>query len=194
MRARNLIIGSLLLACVGLGCASVPAPAPLCLSPDRIQETAFGVWTELQTTAGSNATAVDATAKALGSGAWVRGELIAVEEDSVYVLTPARLVGVSKADIASARLYTFAPNTASLALWTVLGSLSTASHGFLLPLSLPVWIIAGTAMTVSESHAPEVKVPGESWGNVRVFARFPQGLPPGLDRSALEYVAGAQRR
>ena len=174
MRAPSITIGGLILACLGLGCASVPAPAPLCPTPDQVQNSAFGVWTELETVAGSNATTKDSNAKKPGSGPGIRGELIAIEADSVYVMTPSQLVAVSKTDIIGGRLYTFAPNTGALALWTLVGALSTASHGAGLALSFPVWIIAGTAMTVSESHAPQVKVPGESWEYLRIFARFPQ--------------------
>ena len=247
MRAPNVTIGGLILAFVGSGCASVPAPAPLCPGPDQVQESAFGVWIEIESLVGSDPTTISSTATVLepslairsfpiagsepsatlqfgdkltiidrstssgkqwylvetsdGRRGWVlpkelasqqgvpriQGELIAFERDSVFVMTPSQLVSVSATDIVSARLYTFAPNTGSLALWTFVGVLSTASHGAGLVLSLPVWIIAGTASAVSESHSPEVKVPGRSWEYLRMFARFPQGLPPGLDRSALIY-------
>ena len=73
-----------------------------------------------------------------------------------------------------------------LGLWTLLGTLSTGSHGFFLILSAPVWILTGTVAAVNQSRQPVLTYPRQGWAGWRAYARFPQGLPPGLARAALD--------
>jgi hypothetical protein len=48
-----------------------------------------------------------------------------------------------------------------------------------------MWMIGGTAASIYRTHEPRVVVPEHPWADLRAFARFPAGLPPGLDRSSL---------
>ena len=73
-----------------------------------------------------------------------------------------------------------------MALWTVAGTLSTASHGVALLLSAPAWIIGGSVATTKVSHAPLITYPSRPWSDLARYARFPQGLPIGLDPATLQ--------
>jgi hypothetical protein len=113
----------------------------------------------------------------------VQGELIAIDTDTIHVLADGRLVSLARATVCCAELTAFRMELSELQLWTVLGILSTASHGIVLILTAPLWAIAGTAAAASASYAPRI-VPTDPVV-LQPFARFPQGMPPGLDRRTL---------
>jgi hypothetical protein len=72
-----------------------------------------------------------------------------------------------------------------LAAWSVLGTLSTASHGVGLVLTAPIWVIAGVASTAKQTRAGHLVYPRRTASAFGAYARFPQGLPAGIDRAAL---------
>ena len=47
-------------------------------------------------------------------------------------------------------------------------------------------MLVGSSSTGVLSHQGRILKPNASWADMRLFARFPQGLPPGLDRAALQ--------
>jgi hypothetical protein len=116
------------------------------------------------------------------------GELLAVHADSLFVLSANSLTAIPTAKTKKATLTVYDANVGPLVAWSVLGTLSTASHGAGLIISAPVWIIAGIAATSAQSHAPRITFPRKSWKEFRMYARFPTGLPPGLDRRSLRPV------
>lgn len=154
------------------GCASTLAPGGWLPDAERSTRAANGSW-------------IAAKVGPRGSAREVRGELIAIQHDSVFVLAKAGLEAIPTERIGAARIARFNSQWGDLCAWSVLGALSTASHGFGAILSAPVWIIGGTLSVVAASYAPIVRYPDRSWSELSVFARFPPGLPPGLDRSAL---------
>ena len=111
------------------------------------------------------------------------GELLAVDADSVFVLEGDRCIVLPSADISHAVVTGYDSEAHKLGGWTAMGALSTASHGFVLMASLPAWLIIGGSMTAVQSHAGRVDV--ATWEKARVYARFPQGMPPGIDRASL---------
>jgi len=130
-----------------------------------------------------------------GFGSWIRvqaqprtvplaeGELIAVDADSIHVLADGRLVSLARATLCCAELAAYRTDLAELQAWSAVGVLSTASHGFFLVLTAPVWLLAGVSTTAAASLAPRI-ISADPFA-LRPFARFPQGIPPGLDRTAL---------
>ena len=169
--ARRLrAVAALLFASTGAACFRSSAPAGWLSTPEQSQREAWGAWAEVRTRSG-------------GERAPVMGELIAADRDSVYVMTSAALVALPVAEIERATLTTYDARWGKLALWTVLGTLSTASHGMALIISAPVWAAGGTAATAAASRGPRVR---STDGTVLArFARFPQGMPAGLDRGVL---------
>jgi hypothetical protein len=178
------------------GCASNSAPKEW-LDPPRLNsDYAFGGWVEVSF--------VNA-----GVERWAAGELLAVSGDSLYMLPEGRLRTIARADVVAARLTGYRSDADLVGGWTAIMTASALSHGYGAVVSIPAWIILGTALTVSTSHGPVVHYsgaakPGRSlglgesrsrggdqtssepqWAGLRLYARFPQGLPPALDRATL---------
>ena len=153
------------------GCAKSTAPRGWLPRPMDAQKVAHGGWISLQ--------------KGDSRGNFHHGELLAVHADTVFVLEDDMCVGFPKSQVAKATLMGYDSDTGPLAAWTLAGTLSTASHGVYLILSAPVWILVGSSATVSQSHAPQMVLTPGTWNAARAYARFPQGLPEGLDRTSL---------
>ena len=119
------------------------------------------------------------------AGHVVAGELIAIGRDTVFVLTESGLEALPEAELRAAQVASYQSARGELALWTCMGTLSTASHGVGLVLTAPLWIIGGTICTVAASGAGIHRYPQVSLGEFAPFARFPQGLPPEVRDSGL---------
>ena len=65
------------------------------------------------------------------------------------------------------------------------GSLLTISNGLLLVFTFPLWLIGGTVASVSRSYDPVFTYPGTPLTEFAPYARYPQGLPPDLDRGTI---------
>jgi hypothetical protein len=113
----------------------------------------------------------------------MEGELIAIDRDTIHVYAAGRLMSLPRASARSVTLTAFRINYESIAAWAALGTLSTASHGVGLILTAPIWMLAGTAAASNASVAPRIRSTDPDV--LRRFARFPQGIPPGLDRTTL---------
>jgi hypothetical protein len=111
--------------------------------------------------------------------------LIAVTKDTVFAADSA-LRAVAWRDIASARLETY--DASSLGAYAFFGTLSTVSNGWFLAFTMPMWIIGGSIAAVSRSYDPIIDYPGKPLTDFASFARYPQGLPPGLDRGAIQMM------
>jgi hypothetical protein len=112
----------------------------------------------------------------------VQGELLAVDEVDIYVLTqwdknqgtvPYRIprAWVQHIDVLTGETSPL-PTTGA-----VLGLLSTPTHGWFLVLSAPVWIITLGAVAPSEAARGTLRFEPPLSG-VGTYARFPQGPPP----------------
>lgn len=154
------------------GCAHSPAPREWLPKADASVTDAFGGWLTAEIGSGRQATRVE-------------GELIAVGTDTVLVLAGDQLLGLAKGAITKATLAGYDIEAGKLAQWTAAGSLSTLSHGIGLIISLPIWLIAGGISTSSAARAPVLEYPKRSWAEIAEYARFPQGLPAGVDHSTL---------
>ena len=152
------------------GCFHTPAPKGWLPTAIEAQHDAYGGWIKLEFGAGAARNTV-------------HGELIAATSDSVHVLTSDSLVVVPTALVIAGTLTAYDSQYESLRWWTILGAFSTLSHGFGLVLTAPVWAIAGSAATGSASKAPRVESTHPAV--LRMYARFPQGIPPGLDVRSL---------
>ena len=135
-------------------------------------------------------------------GAWVRveawndeetameGELLAVGEDSLYVVDSFESVAIPVTEVGRIILHGYDANASGIAGWAVLGTLGTISHGWYLVLTGPVWIVGGIMASYQASRAGRQQHTTEqSWPTVaawmRPYARFPAGMPPELDRNTL---------
>jgi len=164
------------------GCVGTSAPREWLPSVQDARSEAFGAWTELNIKESEE------------QKYQVRGELIAVHDDSIFVWGPEGLAAFGRDHVTRVKLTTYRPTHNGMAMWTLLGSLSTISHGVGLAISFPVWVIGGSVATASVSGEPDETCPESvikqsghpCWEKLSKFARFPQGLPPTLDRTRLE--------
>ena len=162
-RGATLLVAGLLLACT-----RNPAPTGWLPPPRAALSDPYGAWIVAWSV----------------SGAETGGELLAVGPDTVFVLTPDSVVRALPLDsVDQAVVAFFDSQWAVLAGWTAGGSLSTISNGGFLILTLPLWTIAGSLATGGQSRSPLRRVrSADDWPTVRMFARFPSGLPADLPR------------
>jgi hypothetical protein len=162
---------SLGLAVACTACAHNTAPPGWLPKPAESQAAAYGSWIEL-TYQGSEERRTD-------------GELIAVSAESVWVLSGNQGVVIPTAAVKSGKLTAYAAQKGGPTLWTIVGTLSTISNGAFLILTAPMWMIGGSLAVAGESRAPERRTPRLAWAELAPYARFPQGLPPGIELTAL---------
>jgi hypothetical protein len=147
--------------------------------PAEAQADAYGGWIELRFD-----TLTDRQAD---------GELIAVSADSVWVLGQDQARVIPTSAVSAGKLTAYAAQKGALTAWAVVGTLSTISNGWFLVFTAPMWLIGGPLAVGSESHAPERKSPPLMWEELAPFARFPQGMPEGMDLSTLRAKPSVSR-
>jgi hypothetical protein len=164
MRVRKLVA---IVVALALG-ACLTNPDPRKPSVEMMQKRSFGGWiVVVQRDGGMHA-----------------GELISVDSGVVRVLGPRGMSVVPMPVIASASLYQY-EYEGGLGAWGLLGGLSTISHGFILILSFPIWMISTGVTAGAESRHIRMEYPDRSWAALGKWARFPQGMPMGMDPRAL---------
>ncbi len=166
--------GLLLAALLGTACAYHPpvAPPPGILpkgpSPDT---TGFGSWVIVRS----------------ADSLWVSGELIAITADSIHLLTEHGLVSDGTDRVVRVQVLTHDSEYGQIRTWQVAGTISALSHGVGFIFTGPIWIITGQINAASASRAGLLEL--RDWESLRLWARFPPGLPPSVDRSRLRLRA-----
>ena len=163
----------IILALSLIGCASTSAPSGWLPSPANSASDVYGGWATVE---------IDSADKRQD----IQGELIAVEFDTMYVLSRRGLHAVPKKYILNAKVAYFEGDYSGISAWTLLGTISTISHGFYLLITAPLWIVTGSLTAASVSHNQVVEYPDHSWDELKMYSRFPQGLPASLDRQSLK--------
>jgi hypothetical protein len=156
-----------LLAMTLAGCATNPAPRSWRPAPKEAQRSIRGGWIALE--------------RKQPAKERVEGELIAVDDDALHVLTAEGLRAVPRAEVRKAKLVGYGDESGALGAWVGIGTLSTLSHGGFLVLTAPLlWLLGGGSAAADESRAGFIRE-----AEFHAYARFPQGLPPGLDLATL---------
>jgi hypothetical protein len=152
------------------GCVRNPAPRGWLPPATQALHDVYGAWIDVPSRDGA---------------ATVSGEFLAVDRDSVFVLTPrGEVTPVALSRAGRVTIAYFDPRTSALVWRTALTSAATLANGFFLVFTLPATVITGTTAAARASRAPLRYVPPDgSWDDVRQFARFPVGLPAGLPRT-----------
>jgi hypothetical protein len=160
-------------------CATLHSPHNWLPKVNDVQSEAYGGWIT-----------VDYTVR--GQSIVSSGELIAVTPEKLLILGEGGLTDIPRLIVNRSLLEIFSEN--KLSGLAILGTLSTLSHGFYLLLSAPVWIISGTVLAVSESKAGLMRYDGIPPEDIRKYARFPQGLPEGIDPDSLKMKPMAEKK
>jgi hypothetical protein len=163
------------LAAVGAlsACASNSALPGFLPSPEMAGAETYGGWIEVELD-----TAVSVPLQ-------LAGELLAVTQDSIWLATSVNQgYVVARRAIAKGKVTWYDAQRGGLALATVGGTLSTVSNGAFLLLTAPAWILTGTIGAAAYSNAPQLGLePDSGERQLRAFARYPLGMPPGRDAS-----------
>lgn len=143
--------------------ASNSAPKRWRTTTKSAQTSPYGAWVSLD----------------VGSGQRMEGELIAVEDGRLWLASGGELVPVPEENVRKAKVVAYTASNNGLIGWTTFGTLSTLSHGFVLVLSAPIWMLYGgvVSRTHSSSGYHEYGEVSDERDNLRRWARFPQGLP-----------------
>jgi hypothetical protein len=123
----------------------------------------------------------------------VSGELLAVDQDSLYVLTADAVVcAVSLAAITRAKATAYDPRVGPVRRWAALGTVSAVGQGAGMLLTLPLWLIVGLPAASAHGAKAHIVLRADGgqfprggkcrpdWAALRPYARFPQGPPPEL--------------
>ena len=168
MRSRLTLSGVAIALALVAGCAGSIAPSHWLPEAIEVPQDGFGSWASVTLS--------------IGPDAYSEGELIAASSDTLFILGIEELQAFSVHEVAKVHIQSYDAKHTSLAVWTMLGSLSTLSHGFILIISAPVWIISGSIGTAAQSQAPHKTVIAGNWKELQVYCRYPGGIPPILDR------------
>lgn len=172
---RTIIIIGLIGILAG-GCATVKTPRGYLPKAKEFEYEVFGGWMALIYHE-KDSTRFAATG----------GELIAVHNDSVYLLGFDSLIIIPADNVERGVLVLFKKETGKYALWSSIGLISSVSNGVFAIGTAPLWLIMGIITTVSESQAKNFRLyPQRSWVEIRKFSRFPQGIPEGLNLNQLK--------
>jgi len=174
-KTKLLAIGIIVVTPLLAGCVGTGAPSGWLSTASEAQKESKGAWIKIEYFSGA-------------SKRLIQGEFFAVNTETVYVGTAAGLRAISLSDIKKARLATYDSQYQKLSVWTLRGSLSTASHGWGLLLSAPVWIIGGSLAAAAQSRKPIESFPDSDWNELKKFARFPQGLPEEFEHNVSKSI------
>jgi hypothetical protein len=174
MRKRQPVKAIFCLACsVGLilglisSCASLHSPEDWLPEVHELQSRAYGCWMTLEYFSG-------------GQTMSVSGEFLAATPGTLFILNENGVSEISVLAVKRTKLEIFKEKRIA-GLWAFLGTLSTASHGLGLIVSAPIWIVSGIALAAAESTAGLKGFDGPPPEGIRMYARFPQGLPKEID-------------
>ncbi len=150
-----------------MSCSTVKAPSGTVPVRNALATDAFGGWIEL-----SLITPKDS----------ISGEFIATCNDSLYIMDRGEVKIYPISNIRLARLVIFKNMSGAFGAWTFFGSLFTISNGGFLIFTLPATLIMGIATTIGEAKRLNfLDYPSNSFENLSKYARFPQGIPEGLN-------------
>jgi hypothetical protein len=168
------------------GCNVSKIPVSYRYNPRQLKKDITGNWTEVRLNS------KDIT----GSEVVLSGELIAIQSDTIYILTKHGLEGIHPYNVREAILYMFmsqsgkyAATTGLLYLPDIIAAIVIGEPAFL-ALGIP-WVLTGTIETMATglNNPNLLNYPYKNQlSELKKFARFPQGMPPGINKSRLHLV------
>ena len=162
----------------GTACASHTAPSGYLPTTASVQSDPYGGWIDLSYRGPDGLTRV-------------MGELVAVTGDTVWIKDASGGTVLPTSEVTDGRLIWYDSQAGQVGGLTGLGVLSTISHGVFLLLTAPLWMIVGGTAAAIQSRIPMEEAPPVSWSELSRFARFPQGIPLGVEVSELSRKPGS---
>jgi hypothetical protein len=168
------------------GCAASRVPSEYRFGPKSLRKQISGNWMDIKFHSGD----ITNPLKSLS------GELIAIQSDSIFILASNGLAVVHLSAIDETVLYMYNNQAGGLAVLTgllympnIIAALVMEEPGFLI-IGVPL-VLTGSTLAIVESsnHSNLLKYPySNKLEELKKFARYPQGLPPGIDRSRLHII------
>lgn len=170
---RWILINSYILLIIG--CASTNVPGGWLPEIDKISTDGRGGW-------------IDIT---YGNRQHLSGELISVQNDTLFLLNGEKLSFLRTTQIIRAKMAIVDVDNGLKLIrnFTLLGVASTISHGLFGFLTAPLWVVAGTWASAQYSNSSVYKFPSKLYSKIEYFSkysRFPIGIPKNLDRSSIK--------
>ena len=132
----------------------------------------------------------------------VKGELIAMQSDSFYVLTESLLVPIDTHNIDTAVLYIFKNQTGKylmvtslLLLPNIIATIGYGEPAYLL-FAVP-WAITGFFSSIIEASGSNYRMRYPEKNSLRQFGkfvRFPVGIPSAMNREELKLITGITKK
>ncbi|MBN8682942.1 MAG: hypothetical protein J0L99_09815 [Chitinophagales bacterium] len=117
---------------------------------------------------------------------FLTGELIALDSTSLLIRQDANK-GCVQVPIAEVNNFTLRYARPKKYWWSVpVYTLVTLSHGFFLVYSAPANAIATSTVAITGENAYQYSQKQLTYDQLRMFARFPQGMPPGVKPEELK--------
>ena len=116
----------------------------------------------------------------------IDGELIAIDSNKIVVLSEAtnKCMTVQINDVERFTLQYAEPKHYG---WTIpVYTLATIGHGALLILTAPINLIVTASVTASGENAFQYSDKNMTYDKLKMFARFPQGIPPNIDLASIK--------
>jgi len=182
MLNRNSKLSLLILIPFITSCASITAPREYVppLKEKELKKYRYGAYVELEVK---------------GKGT-LSGEFIGISGDTVFVFV-RRENKIYYTPLSNVKNFVIIPyyidwKTSDLVLigvWTALGIASTLTHGLLLILTAPAWVLSGTAgcaiYTYNRNTRSNIIMVKNINERVISFSRYPQGVPEEIKREAV---------
>jgi hypothetical protein len=115
----------------------------------------------------------------------VAGELISIDSSTIVILTKSsnKCISVLIKDVNRFSLRYAKPKQYG---WTIpVYTLSTIIHGSMLVFTAPINLMVTLGVTMSSEDAFQYNEKNMSFEKLKMFARFPQGIPPNLDLASI---------
>jgi len=116
----------------------------------------------------------------------IDGELIAIDSNKIVVLTEGtkKCMTVSLSDVKHFKLRYAKPKHYGWTIPTFL--VYPFIHGYFSVFTIPIHLIVTISVTVTGENAFKYSDKNMTYEKLRMFARFPQGIPPNVDLASIK--------
>lgn len=164
-------------------CATTNAPDGWLPKAEDIPTDTYGAWCTLNIK-------VNSRLNKSGENV-VAGELIAIDDSSIYLLNDVLLDRIPQRNILKSVIELDRKHY-EYGIHTSFGTLSTISHGLVSIITAPMWILFGWPVAIGETYRDRyLGNPPDNlyWNTVRKFSRYPQGISSDVDYQSLKLKA-----
>ncbi|MEI6048196.1 MAG: hypothetical protein WCS03_04805 [Bacteroidota bacterium] len=182
-------ISLILLSIIGIlaiaGCNATKIPRAYLPNPNKLKTSITGSWIEVTIRSDTSSIKTD-----------LSGELIAIQNDTLFILSDVQLNAIKVTNIDEAILYIFKNQGGRFAIYTglsivpdIIGAIAYAVPGFLI-LGVPI-LVTGSVIAIVEGGNKSNRLFYPERNSIKElgkFARFPAGMAPEVRRDELILV------